>query len=304
MKIRAFTTLLLGSLLLGAAGCDSTSPESGSVSIKLTDAPGDFVKAVVTIDQIYLQAGENADGDRVVLRDEDVTVDLLTLANATADLVSDAQVPGGTYSQLRFVITGAYIEVEDATGGTSIYASSPTYPGLPAGSPVDGTLTMPSFAQTGIKVNLPGGAVELEGETKVLLVDFDVSRSFGQQAGTSGMWVMSPVLDASEFVAAGSIAVSVSKSSSVTLPEGTTVDQFKAVLKTSEGSEEELALTDGDNNGTFTGTFLHVAPGSYTLDLVKPEAVTSFTTDVTRPVSLTVGSGQALSHAFVITAAQ
>jgi hypothetical protein len=303
MNIRAKTALLLGALLLGTAACDSTSPESGSLSIKLTDAPGDFVRAVVTIDQIYLQADEDGDGGRVVLRDEDVTVDLLTLANATADLVTDAQVPAGTYSQLRFVISGGYIEVETATG-TSIYASSPTYAGLPPGSSVTGTLMMPSFAQTGIKVNLPGDAVTIEGETKVLLVDFDVSRSFGQQAGQSGMWVMSPVLDASDFVTAGSVAVSLSKASSVTLPSGATLGQFKAVLKTSEGSEEELTLTDANNDGTFEGTFLHVAPGSYTLDLVKPAAVTSFGTDVTRPVAITVGSGQQVSRAFVITAAQ
>lgn len=305
MNIRAALVLAAASIALGTVACESTDLENaGSLSIKLTDAPGDFRKAVVTIDQIYLQPGENGDAGRVILRDDDVTVDLLTLANATADLVSEAEVPAGSYSQLRFVISGGYIEVENASGGTSIYASSPNYAGLPAGASVTGTLMMPSFAQTGIKVNLPGGVVEIEGETRVLLVDFDVSRSFGQQAGASGMWVMTPVLDATDFVAAGSIAVSLSKSSSVTLPSGTALGQFKAVLATSAGSSEELTLTDGNNDGVFDGTFQHVAPGTYTLDLVKPSGVSSFTTDVTRPVTVTLNSGGQVSRAFVVTAAQ
>jgi len=88
-------------------------------------------------------------------------------------------------------------QVEGEAGATTIYASSPDYAGLPAGAVVGGTLVMPSLAQSGLKVNLPDDAVVIgEDEVVTLVVDFDVAQSFGQMAGGSGSWVMTPVLHA------------------------------------------------------------------------------------------------------------
>ena len=123
----------------------------------LKDAPGDVKAAVVTISQVYMQGSSQGDepGSRVILRDTPITTDLLTLANSTAELVKDGVVPAGTYGQLRFVITGGYIEIDNGNGTSSIYASSPNYAGLPQGATVTGALQMPSYATSGIKVNLP-----------------------------------------------------------------------------------------------------------------------------------------------------
>ena len=199
-SIRRFATsgLTAALAILLAASCDSpSSPRTGALSLSLTDAPGDLVTAVVTIDQIYLQPGNDSTGGRFVIRDEDLTTDLLTLVGTTQALVDSLQVPAGTYGQLRFVITGGYIEVEQAGGGTLIYASSPTYAGLPAGAVVAGTLHMPSYASSGLKVTLPSGTIVIaEGGFVQWVVDFDVSLSFGQAAGGSGNWVMTPVVHA------------------------------------------------------------------------------------------------------------
>lgn len=295
-------------LALSAAACteSTNSGEPGRLSILLTDAPGDFVHAVVTIDQIYLQPGEG-DAGRIVLRDEDVTTDLLTLANSTASLVSEAVVPAGSYTQLRFVISGAYIEVENPDGTTSIYATSPNYAGLPAGADVDGELQMPSFAQSGLKVKLPGDAMNIAGGDKILLVDFDVSRSFGRAAGSSGRWVMTPVLEATEFTMTSNLTVTVTKADTVTFPQinaaPVTLAGFQAVLKTAAGSEEALALTDANSDGVFEAPFRFLAPGAYTLDLRAPSDSIVFTTNPTRPVAVTVGSG-AQTQALVVTSAR
>lgn len=184
-------------VLLAGVSCDSpTSPQSGKFTLLLTDAPGDVVKAVVTIDQIYLQASADSGAGRIILRDADVTTDLLTLVDSTQSLISDVVIPAGSYSQLRFVISGAYLEVEgDIAGTTTIYASSPSYAGLPEGAVVGGELQMPSFAQSGLKVQLPGDALVIGDDASVtLVVDFDVAQSFGKAAGASNRWVMSPVL--------------------------------------------------------------------------------------------------------------
>lgn len=196
---RAAAAVLTAALVVvGAASCESsTGLRTGQLTVLLTDAPGDVVTAVVTIEQIYLQGSASDDGGRIILRNTPFTTDLLTLVDSTVVLLEDVTIPARSYGQLRFVISGGYIEVENADASTTIYASSPTYAGLPVGAVVGGSLQMPSFAQSGLKVNLPNDAVViLADETAVLLVDFDVAQSFGQAAGASGMWVMTPVLNA------------------------------------------------------------------------------------------------------------
>lgn len=308
---RALTAVALMGLPAISA-CSDRSPTagtSGKFTLLLTDAPGDFKKAVVTISSVYLQAGEGENGGgRVVLRDTPITTDLLTLANSTADLVKDATLPAGSYAELRFVISGGYVEVENANGTTSIYASAPNYAGLPTGATVAGELQMPSFAQSGLKVTLPGGGLRLDGEQKIVLVDFDVSRSFGKAAGNSGRWVMSPVLTASEITTTTSTRVTVAKADSVTLPAindtTLTLGRFKAVLSNAAGSREELALTDSNGDGTFEGEFRFIAPGTYQLDLKAPSDSVQFTTNPARPVSITVTGGTPATTALVITSAR
>ena len=298
----------VGLALTGAACADSSTGNAadGKITVLLKDAPGDVKSAVVTISQVYLQGSAEGDdaGSRVILRDTPITTDLLTLANSTAELVKDGVVPAGTYGQLRFVITGGYVEVDNGNGTTSIFASSPNYAGLPSGATVAGTLQMPSYAQSGLKVNLPGGSVKLDAQQTVVLVDFDVSRSFGKEAGASSRWVMSPVLTATELAFSGSAKVTLAKDAALTLPtiNGTpvTLGQFKATLTKSGGTPTELPLTDADNDGTFEANFQYVAPGDYSVDFVAPTGITSFTTTPAHPATVTVTSGGTASFAAVL----
>lgn len=185
---------LVAGIVIGVASCSDLGPATGEMTLYLTDAPGDVQKAVVTIEEIYLQGSDEGDG-RVTLRDIPFTTDLLTLADSMHLLLEDAVIPADTYAQLRIVISGAYLQVEGAGGASEIYASSPTYAGLPDGAVVTGALQMPSLAQSGLKVHLPNDAVTVVADGVVtLVVDFDVSQSFGKLAGGSGQWVMSPVL--------------------------------------------------------------------------------------------------------------
>lgn len=58
-----------------------------------------------------------------MLLDTPFTTDLLTLSNDIATLVEDETVPGGTYSQIRFIIPEACIGVEQADETELVYAS-------------------------------------------------------------------------------------------------------------------------------------------------------------------------------------
>lgn len=192
-------------LALSVSACDSgpTGLRTGHINLMLTDAPGDVAEAVVTIDRIYLQADSTGDNGRLVLLDSAITVDLLTLQDSLLSLIDSVEIPEGSYRQLRLVISGGYVSVVGTDTTTrQIYASSPTYAGLPVGAVVAGELQMPSFATSGLKVNLPGDAVVVgDDDVVTLVIDFDVAQSFGKAAGNSGRWVMSPVITATKPVA-------------------------------------------------------------------------------------------------------
>ena len=304
--------ILAGALTAGACEDLGTGAELGDgearMSILLTDAPGDLEAAVVTITDIYLQGGNgNGGGGRVYLmEDVEVTTDLLDLQNTVLELVDGETIPAGRYSQLRFVISGAYIEVEKAGGGSTIYATSPSYEGLPAGAEVDGELVCPSCSQSGFKVILPGGEddeVELdEGATQTLLVDFDVSQSFGKPAGNSGKWILKPTLKAIAAQSAASVTVRLSKETSLVLPAiggvATTLGAFKATLTPTAGGDAKTAtLSDADGDGIFEVTFASLLPGTYAVSITGPAGI-GFTTEPATAPTVTVGASGNVTTTF------
>ncbi|WNG34194.1 DUF4382 domain-containing protein [Archangium minus] len=305
LQLLAFSlfAIAFGLVTSGCGGNDS------SVTIKLTDAPGDFKAAVVTISEVYLQG----EGGKLVLSSEATTTNLVTLANDTKDIVKDAVVPAGTYSELRFVISGAYIEVEQEDGSTLIYATDENYEGLPEGAQVAGTLQTPSFSSSGLKVKFDGD-VEVSGEQKVILVDFDVSQSFGKERGQNDKWVMKPVIKGADITFSGSVNVTLAKDAAVVLPElegqVLTLADFKATLKPTEASAdgaaapaaEEIALTDANGDGIFEASFKFLVPGSYEIGFTGPEGI-SFTINPAVPSPIVIVSGQDQTQAFVLTSA-
>jgi hypothetical protein len=310
MRTASFITSTL--LALGLTACGGGEQK---VTIKLTDAPGDtFEKAVVTISKVYLKgsadgAGDGEEGDgkgkggEVVLLDAPVTTDLLTLANDAADLVKDARVPTGTYKELRFVITGGYVQVKE-DGVSRIYASSPDYAGLPEGAQVDGDLQLPSFSSSGLKVKFDKDAdvsITSDGDQQVLLVDFNVQQSFGHAAGKDARWVMHPVIKGADLVFSGNVKVSVTPGEGVSVPEAAALTAVLVSVdpETQLVTREPLALTPG-TDGTYVAEFLYLLPGSYTVDL-EAAANVSFTTTPGHPASATVGSGEQSNVAFTLS---
>ena len=297
--------VLLAAIALPALACsddENTGPDNGTtqLTVNLTDADGGINAAVVTVSEIYLVG--SGDSSHVSLTTTPVTVNLVDLANTTQTLVDTKQVANDSYSELRFVITGAYVEVADPEGGTSIYASSPDYAGLPAGATVTGELQMPSLAQSGLKVDLPTEDLALDGGTETLLLDFDVSQSFGAAAGNSGMWVMHPVIKGATFTEPAQVRAALTLGPDVTLPGNVTLDGFNAILTSSGGGTETLPLTDTNADGTFDATFDFLLPGSYNVAFTGPEGV-SFTTDPTTPIVVTTAAGTTADASATVTEA-
>jgi hypothetical protein len=285
--MRRVLTSLACVLALGFTGCDDEN-DNGSepslvtrVSLLLTDAPGDVQAAVVTISEIYLQGGPDG---RTTLMNDPVTVNLIDLANETVEILNDVEVKEGTYEELRFVLSGAYLQVE-TEAGTEIFASSPTYSGLPTGATVDGELHMPSLGSSGLKVNF-GDPLTISGDDQVLLVDFDVSQSFGHEAGNSGRWVMHPVVNGASATEAATVTVTVDVASTVTLPTNAPLSAFRVKV-----GNEEMALADSNGDGVYEAVFEFLLPGPYPVTLVAPAGVT-ITTNPVLPVEVDLEAGE------------
>ncbi len=177
MKRHIFAAITLCTVILFSAtiitGCDGfgAGENGGTVQVLLTDAPIDNIaEANVTIERVEL-VGE---AGVVVLMEEDVTYDLLELQNGVTAELAEGDVPAGEYHQIRLIVQEEAVVVFDD------------------GS--DSTLKIPSGAQTGVKLNLPGGFEIGEGaEEATVVLDFDASESF-VQAGASGKYIFKPVV--------------------------------------------------------------------------------------------------------------
>lgn len=223
--------LLTTAVLLPLTACedDTTSPGdnngNASLSVYITDAPGDVEAVWVEIVGVSLQ-GESGPVD--LLAEPTELIPLTDLVGTAQLLVADASLEPATYRQLRLVVGDAVLVSSDGT----IYVKGD--PVLPEGleGPATGELQCPSCSQSGLKVTLPNDELVLGEETAGLVIDFDVTESFGHKAGNSGKWVMHPVMrgtvvedadgdgDTSDDVGAvSSILGTVALGSEVTIPE-------------------------------------------------------------------------------------
>jgi hypothetical protein len=248
---------------------------------------------VVTINTIGLTT---AAGNPVVLSQPNVTTNLLTLYNHAATLLQNAVVPPGTYTDLDFRFSGGYIQLPNGL----IYATSPTYVGLPAGATVNGTLKLPKA----LKIVPPGGSVTASTNSKLILLDFDVSQTFGHPAGDSSSWIYGQTVQATSLIFSGNLVVTVSADPSVTFPivNGTqvTLADFDAQITNSGGATKTVSLLATADPTVFSVSFIFLFPDSLSLTLIAPVGV-SFTTSPTVPIPVTVLGGQETDVALVVT---
>ena len=268
MRIRTAMLSLTAGLALAACDSPTDSNRNATLRVLLTDAPVDYLEsAVVEIGRIEILPADG--GPAMVIVEDAGSYDLLQLQNGvTADL-GIAPIEAGQYTQLRMIVESAELTLAD---GYEFNDGTTTR-----------TLFVPSGEQTGIKINLTSADGDEEagvdirpGET-VLVVDFDVSQNFRIQgnpdtpAGIHGI-LFTPTLRAVIRDVAGSIA------GTVAAPTGVTVEGLQ-VTATRDGSEEAAATTLVKADGTFLLPFM--APGTYDITVVAPEAHSANTVEVT-----------------------
>jgi hypothetical protein len=140
------------------------------VQVLLTDAPADYLAvAEVCISQVYLQPGEGEESPRTVLWDKGEgdaqCFDLLELQGVSAAITPSVEVAAGTYEQLRLIVESASVTL--AEGYTFADGVETTM-----------DLSVPSGAETGIKVQLLESVHAEATELTEITVDADVNQNF------------------------------------------------------------------------------------------------------------------------------
>ncbi len=289
LTTKIFPLAAIAAVSVFAACGDDTGPQDGTarLTVVLTDAPDPmFAEAVVEIGAVSLIP---ADGPPVTLTDAGGTHDLLMLQDGVMVDLATLDIDPGRYLQLRLVVLSASVTLAEGL----MWSDGSTGPR---------DLSVPSGAQSGIKINLrnadgPAGVDISSGET-ILVVDMDVSQNFkiqgsaGSPAGIRDV-KFTPLLRATLMDVAGSI------SGTVTYPSATPADETELATITAEqvtsvllgDMQTMMVSTVAGSDSTYTLWF--VAPGMYDVSAAATIDVGGTDTEFTDgPQSVSVGEGE------------
>jgi hypothetical protein len=167
---------VMGFFSLVLAGCggggSSGTASSSSLTLGVTDAPVDGVSAVViefTKVQVHSSTGSTLD----FTLSSPKQIDLLQLTSGKSTLLLDHEsLPTGQYDWIRLYVDETHSYVTDSTG--------------------DHAMTIPSNAQTGLKLNHPF-TIDPSGVAS-FIIDFNLRQSLHMPMGGSSAYILRPTL--------------------------------------------------------------------------------------------------------------
>jgi hypothetical protein len=199
-------------MIFGCNGGDSSSGQNdisgqgtGTLALSLTDAPADGLQAVyITIKDVKVcVAADEADiGDNLdtaddecrweVIAERNATYNLLELVNGVTETLGVAELPAGTYHQMRLMIGAELGNDEESVKSFNILGEEHPYANYLIDK--DGRaqhLKVPSGVQSGVKLV---HAFEIdENKYTELILDFDAHRSI-VKAGKKDNYILKPTV--------------------------------------------------------------------------------------------------------------
>lgn len=194
MKTDPIRNVLLSSAVLllaacgGGGGGGSGGTQTGTLNLKVTDAPVDEAdKVVVVFTGVELKPTSGAAFSRDFTAK---SIDLLQLQNgATATILNNEQIPVGTYEWMRLKVR------TDQTAQDASYIEV-------AGARYN--LRIPSGDERGLQ--LIRGFTVAQGSTTNFLIDFDLRKSVVAPPGQAPQYLLKPVLRVMDELQIGRLA--------------------------------------------------------------------------------------------------
>lgn len=169
---KLITTILLPLflILVSFTACNKSN-DKATVNVEMTDSPATFNALLVNIDRIDIhKSGASSDSGWETIEDKPIQVNIMNLTNGQAKLIGSNAISSGNYDMIRLILgTGNKIVV----GGQSY------------------NLTIPSGAQTGIKINT--NLSVNGGKTSNILLDFNASQSIELTGNLN--YVLKPIIN-------------------------------------------------------------------------------------------------------------
>jgi hypothetical protein len=248
-------TSLCAAALLSACGGGSSSAETGTLQLSLTDAPAcGYDQVNVTIQKVRVHKSGNASdsdaGWSEIVLSPAKRVDLLTLSNGVLSVLGQTPLPTGKYQQMRLVL---------ATNDNAHPLANSVVPSGGSEAP----LATPSGQQTGVKMNID---IDIAADKMAdFVLDFDACKSVVRTGG-SGAYQLKPVVSVIPNYVSGVTGY---------------VDAGLAVPLTSV-SLQQAGVVVKSTAPDSTGKFLlqPVAPGTYDLVVTTPGHATAVVTGV------------------------
>jgi hypothetical protein len=293
MKLHKFLTIfsaLMISVLFFSCGSggggDSSSGETGTVTVSLTDAMSNKFGAVyVTIDdvQIHLKGNGNGNNSWTSVRTPNLpkTFNLYELTNGVREEIGLADIEAGDYTQMRLIIG------DEPDSGINLFSEAHPH----ANYVIDSDdsyqeLKIPSGYQTGLKI--VHGFTISANQTTELILDFLAEKSV-VVAGNGKKWLLKPTAKVDRAEELSIISGKVT-SDEATPIEGAVVSaqQFKGFAQDDKDQVTIKASTVTDSDGYFS---LFVSPDTYNIVVYLPHVVnaTPYLPEFRKIDSLTAG---------------
>ncbi len=260
-QLKCFSALLVifTTLLFFSCNDNDDSKRTSTMSVRLTDAPGDYDEVnVEVLDVLIKNNSDTGEGGWISIGTATPQIyNLLDLTGGLSALLAESvTVASGNLGQIRLLLGDDNTVVKDGV----------TYP-----------LHTPSAQQSGLKIKI--NTTLQPDVTYDFLLDFDVSRSIVIEAGSSGIFNLSPVIRAVATANSGNI-----KGMVTTTPAGVqvlaSVDVNGTVVSAFTDAEGKFQI-NGVPAGTYTVTLTpDAASGLLVVTVPNVVVVNGQTTDI------------------------
>ncbi len=245
-------TLLFSFFFISCDDDKTNINDQARVTIKLTDAPGDFDAVYIDVQDVLINREDSNNEDDsgwVSVGQVNAGVyNLLELTGGVNVILADTEIPAGRINQIRLVLGDE----------NSIVVNGEEFP-----------LTTPSAQESGLKLNVHQ---ELQaGIEYSFVIDFDVDKSIITET-SSGKFILSPVLRISTEATTGIVTGTV-------LPK-----DIQATASITVGEDSITAYTNEDGVFMLYG----IPEGIYDV-VITPDAESGYTQTTVTNVSVEVG---------------
>jgi hypothetical protein len=238
--------------LAAAAGCGGGGgggSGTGTLELLVTDDPfahGLVAEARVTVSEVRLRGPS---GWIDLLDGPPVELDVVHLRNGATALLTQAEIPAGSYDQLRLVVDEGYLKlIDDDEFSTALGNLHPT-----------------STSTSGLKLDIDPPLGVVDGVARSLLLDLDLTKTFkavpGEDPLSAAFYQLHPVIHVANLSTTGEVRGFVREDTGTDGQNGLADATIYLLLPGETDTQNAVQTTATEPDGAYA--LIGVEPGTY-----------------------------------------